>query len=435
MPNADLPTYTIDGQELGIAPKQLWATHKIVEHDPRVAIYVGSIRSGKTIGSLFPFIRHVHRRGDRGDLLMIGKSLDTLERNVLQPANAFLGDELFQYQKGSQSARIGGRRVHLMSAYDRSSYKKLRGATVAGWLGDELTLWPQNFFDELLGRMSPKGAQGIGTTNPDHPQHWLLDDWLSRIEADGLRWLWFRFRLEDNAFLADEFLEAIKREYRGLYYQRLVKGMWVMAAGAVYDMFDEAVHVRDCPQGFDHYGIGVDVGTVNPTVFLLFGWDDPTDRVHLLDAYYHEGGAESERRKTNSEYADDFASFASGVPLDATVVDPSAADFIAELRDRGYTVTPADNAVIDGINFTASLLGFQSEGEERLWVNDVGSTKPVREEFQAYVWDQKDGVTHDRPVKENDHAMDALRYFLYTHVAPKIRNRNRSAPRPRSRVG
>lgn len=431
----DLRTFEVDGQVLGITPKQLWATKKIIEHDPRVAIYVGSIRSGKTVGSLFPFIRHAQRRGDRGDLLMIGKSLDTLERNVLQPASTFLGEGLFNYKKGARSAYIAGKQVHLMSAYDRSSYKKLRGATVAGWLGDEVTLWPNNFFDELLGRMSPRGAQGIGTTNPDHPEHWLLSDWLSRIEEDALNWLHFRFRLADNNFLADEFVEAIKREYRGLYYQRLVLGMWVMAAGAVFDMFDTSVHVRSCPQGFDHYGIGIDVGTVNPTCFLLFGWNDATERVHVLDCYYHEGGDDNQRRKTNSEYADDFADFASGVPLDAIVVDPSAADFIAELRDRGYNITSAKNAVIDGINFTASLLGFQEQGEERLWVNDIEATDPVKEEFQSYVWDERDGVTHDQPVKENDHAMDALRYFLYTHIAPIIRNRSRSSPKPRSRIG
>lgn len=429
------PTFDIGGEQFGIAPKQLWCAQQIAAHSPRVAMYVGAIRSGKTVGSFFPFLRTAREVQHKGDLLMIGKSLTTLERNVLSPMAQLFGEELISYRTGAQSATVAGMPVRLLSAYDRSSYKKLRGSTVAAWLGDEVTLWPENFFSELLGRMSPQGAMGIGTTNPDHPEHWLLSDYLGRITSDNLNWLHFRWRLDDNPFLADEFLREIKREYRGLYFQRLIKGMWVMASGAVYDMFDEGVHVRDCPQGFDHYGIGVDAGTVHPTCFLLFGWNDLGQRIHVLDCYYHEGGAEHTRRKTNSEYADDLLDFMRGVrPIEDVVIDPSAADLIAEAENRGVSVTPADNAVIDGINFTASLLGFHEQGEERLWVNDIETTAPLIEEFQSYVWEEKDGVTHDRPVKENDHAMDALRYFLYTYVAPRIRDRARSAPQPRSRV-
>jgi len=429
-----LPTFESDGEEYGIAPKQLLATRKIQQYDPRIAMYVGSIRSGKTIGALFPWIRHVHNRGSRGELVMIGKSLDSLERNVLTPTQNLLGEDVFEYKLGGREAHLDGHMIHLLSAYNRRSFKKLRGMTCAGWLGDEVTLWPQNFFDELLGRMSPEGAMGIGTTNPDHPNHWLWQDWLSRIEEAPLNWLHFRFRLEDNPFLDPEFVKQIQREYQGLYYQRLVLGMWVMAAGAVYDMFEEGVHVRDCPQGFQHYGVGIDKGTVHPTTFLLFGWDDPSEGVHLLDCYFHEGGAQNQSRKTNPQYANDFDSFVAGIDLDVIVSDPSAADFIAELRERGYDVKAGDNDVINGINFVAGLLGYESKGDERLWINDTKATRPVRREFQSYVWDEKDGVQHDTPVKENDHTMDALRYFLDTVIAPRLRN-SRSKPAPRSRVG
>jgi len=430
----NLPTFSVDGEEYGIAPKQLWATHMIQERDPRVAMYVGSIRSGKTIGALFPWVRHVHQRGSRGELVMIGKSLDSLERNVLTPTQDIFGEDTFSYKLGNRTAHLDGHELHLLSAYNRRSFKKLRGMTCAGWIGDEVSLWPRNFFEELLGRMSPKGALGLGTTNPDHPNHWLLNDWLSRIRDDALNWLHFRFRLEDNPFLADEFIRQIEREYQGLYYQRLVLGMWVMAAGAIYDMFNTAVHVRDCPQGFRHYGVGVDKGTVNPTTFLLFGWDDPTERVHLLDCYFHEGGAEDQSRKTNPQYAEDFESFVDGIHLEDIVADPSAADFIAELRDRGYEIRKAENDVINGINFTAGLLGYRSKGEERLWINDIPSTEPVQKEIQSYVWDERDGVQHNEPVKQNDHTMDAMRYFLYTVIARRIRNQT-SGPPIRSSVG
>ena len=175
-------------------------------------------------------------------------------------------------------------------------------------------------------------------------------------------------------------------------------------------------------------------GTVNPTTYLLFGWDDPTGRIYLLDCYFHEGGDEASARKTNPAYADDFEDFVSGIPVEEIVVDPSAADFIAELRERGFDVTEGDNDVINGINFVAGRLAGTEDMEERLWINDIESTRPVQQEFQSYVWDEKDGVQHDRPVKENDHTMDALRYFLYTAIARRVRNR-RSSPRPRTRVG
>lgn len=419
----DLP----DEAVYGITPKQAWAWRHATR---RVNVYCGSIRSGKTVGAMYPWIQHVGQ-ADRGELFIIGKSLDALERNVLIPLQDLVGSGTFSYRKGAGQAKLGGRRISLLSAYDSSSFKKLRGATCAGWLGDELTLWPENFFTELLGRMSTANARGFGTTNPDNPGHWLKRDWLDR--ADELGWRHFRFRLEDNIFLPQSYIDALKTEYQGLFYQRFILGLWVVASGAVFEMFDEDDHLRSPRHGFRHYAVGVDVGAKNPTTFVLLGWDDPR-RVRVCDLYYYDARKPENRVKTSAQHADAFGDWLpdrAAHRLRDIVIDPSALDFRAEMEQRGWETTPANNDVLNGIRFVQTLLAGSHHGRPRLTLNNARRMEPMIDEFGGYVWDEKNGRHHDEPKKENDHAMDALRYVCYTTI-DRLTRRYRKSPAPRS---
>src|SRR5690606_4293976 len=137
-----------------------------------------------------------------------------------------------------------------------------RGMTLAGAYGDEVTLWPESFFTMLLSRLSVPGAQFFGTTNPDSPGHWLKKRYLDRADELSLRR--FRFTLADNPALDPAYVEALKREYTGLWYRRYILGEWVAAEGAIYDMFDPDRHVaRELPEIL-HWWVGVDYGTTNP---------------------------------------------------------------------------------------------------------------------------------------------------------------------------
>lgn len=382
----------------------------------RLNILDGSVRSGKTVASLVAWIMFV-AEAPPGELLMAGKTERTLKRNVLDPLEQVVGSKHFKLNRGAGEAYLFGRRIYLAGANDERAEGKIRGMTLVGAYGDEITLWPESFFTMLLSRLSVPGARFIGTTNPDSPYHWLHKDYLERGNKLNLKH--WHFTLEDNLNLDLAFVDALKKEYTGLWYKRYILGLWVLAEGAIYDMWDEAKHVRPAPQDLKRFIVAVDYGTSNPCTFGLYGWNDsPKPVVYLTREYWYDSRATG-RQKTDAEYADDFKEWLGDIRPEAIYVDPSAASFIAELRKRGYRVKDADNEVTDGIRFVASMLT-----QERFFVDP--SCKHTIAEFNSYVWDPKAQLRgEDKPLKQNDHAMDRNRYALYTHfrhiVIPRMR--------------
>jgi PBSX family phage terminase large subunit len=372
----------------------------------RLNILDGSVRSGKTIASLVAWIMFVGE-APPGELLMVGKTERTLKRNVLDLLESMVGSKHFKYKQGAGEAYLFGRRIYLAGANDERAEGKIRGMTLAGAYGDEITLWPESFFTMLLSRLSLPGARFIGTTNPDSPFHWLNTRYLEKAGLLNLkRW---QFRLEDNLNLDPAYVEALKKEYTGLWYKRFILGLWVLAEGAIYDMWDDARFVRPAPEDLQRFIVAVDYGTSNPCTFGLYAWKDgPRPVVHLVREYWYDS-KETGRQKTDAEYADDFREWLGDINPEAIYVDPSAASFIAELRKRGYTVSDANNDVIDGIRFVASMLN-----QERFFV-DPSCINTIKE-FASYVWDPRAQLKgEDKPLKQNDHAMDRNRYALHSH--------------------
>lgn len=372
----------------------------------RINIWEGAVRSGKTVASLIRWIEYCVD-GPPGDLIMIGKTERTLKRNIIDPLVGILGTTRCRYIQGTGEVHIGPRRIYVAGANDERAQDRIRGLTLAGAYGDELTLWPESMFAMLLSRLSVPGACLFGTTNPDGPYHWLKVNYLDRAgELDLRSW---HFTLEDNPNLDPKFVASLKREYRGLWYKRFIEGQWVLAEGAIYDMWDEATHVRPTPKDLTHWIVAGDYGTTNPCTFGLYGWSGSKDPViHLASEYYYDSRT-SGRQLTDAQYADAFAKWLGARRPERIYLDPSAASFIAELRKRGYGVTPADNEVLDGIRFVSTLL---SAG--RFLVDP--SCKATIAEFGSYVWDQRAAAKgEDKPIKDHDHAMDRNRYALYSH--------------------
>ena len=392
------------------------AYRSIVESNARINLWEGSVRSSKTISSIVRWIDFVKSAPPGGVLMMVGKTNKTLDRNILQPMREMLGDKI-RVNHGTGVIKMFGREIDIIGANDERAQEKIRGATVAGCYGDEITLWPESFFTMMLSRMSVKGAKLFGTTNPDSPYHWLKADYIER--ADELNMRVFHFTLDDNLNLDPDYVSALKAEYTGLWYKRFILGLWVLADGTVYDMWDEDKHSVDVQallksrgrEHFSRYFVSIDYGTSNPCTFGLYGYDGKPP-CYLVKEYYYDGKARG-RQKTDGEYADDLISFLGGIKPIAVYVDPSAASFIAELTKRGIHVTPANNDVLNGIRFVGGMLAGGGYYVDKSCIE-------TKKEYSSYVWDakaQKRG--EDAPLKEHDHAMDRDRYALFTHFYRK----------------
>lgn len=398
----------------GLSSKQLAFMR---ESGARVNILEGTIRSGKTIVSLLRWLIFIARAPRGGELVMIGRTRDALYRNVIKPLQdpSLFGAlaALVVYTNGAPTATILGRTVHVIGASDAKAEKILRGMTVAGAYVDEVTVIPEEFFTQLLGRMSVRGAQLFGTTNPDSPAHWLKAKFLDRI-ADLPDWRSWHFTLDDNPSLSDTYKAAIKAEFTGLWYRRFILGEWVAAEGAIYDMWDPLAHVipyDTMPALAELIAVGVDYGTTNPTHAVALGITaEPVQRLVVVDEWRYKAGDKG-HRWTDAQlsaglraWTDDLRDTLHLQPR-WTFLDPAAASFHTQLRSDGVTgLTAASNEVAYGIRAVANLLG-----RGRLVVTD--RCPHLIAEVPGYSWDPKATEKgEDRPIKVADHGLDALRY-------------------------
>ncbi|MFI1409404.1 PBSX family phage terminase large subunit [Streptomyces sp. NPDC020707] len=399
------------------SPKQILS---IYAANRRINLWEGAVSSGKTIASAWAWLLFVPSASTAGELAMIGKTRDAVYRNVLQP---MMNPEIFgeladqvDYTPGAPTCRIFGRLVHVIGANDIKAENKIRGMTCAGAYVDEATLLPEPFWDMLLTRMRAPGARIYASTNPDSPAHWLkaqfIDNPISRAAMKV-----FSFVLDDNVHLDREYVEHTKASFSGLFFRRFILGEWCVAEGAVYSMFDEDRHVVDIVPPIERWiALGVDYGTANPLHAILVGLG--TDgRLYVTSEWRYDGRA-SMHQLTDAEYSEQIRGWLStlrppgalttGVHPAYVVVDPSAASFIQQLHRDRLTPYPADNSVLDGIRTVSSLLA-----TGRLLIHR--SCTELIKEIQGYVWDPKAALLgEDKPLKLNDHGVDALRYALQT---------------------
>lgn len=386
----------------------------------RLNIADGAVRSGKTFIFNIRWLDYI-ANGPDGVLMMVGKTIRTLENNVLMasPGGLFemLGEGNYKYNRSNGELYIGSRKILCIGANDEKSEGKIRGLTLAGAMCDEITLYPQNFVNQLIARCSVKGAQLFWNCNPDSPNHFIKTDFLDNPKLKG-KVKQFHFLMEDNPSLDPQYVADLKLMYSGVWYKRMIQGLWVQAEGLIYDMFGDRNIVTTLPQQFDRYYVSCDYGTQNPCVFLLFGVSGDTH--YLIKEYYYDG-RNNQRQKTDDEYANDFEAFVAGIKLAGIAVDPSAASFIAALRKRKFVITPAKNSVLDGIRTTATFISLN-----KFFVHH--SCENTIKEFASYSWDLKASRNgEDKPISELNHSMDSIRYFYNTFAGkPQIKTFNRS---------
>ncbi len=384
----------------------------------------GAVRSGKTMSLTVGFTLWSLTKFDGQQFALCGKTIESLWRNVLVPMQGWLaGCYTIETHRGDNRLVISqGRRqntYYLFGGKDESSYQLIQGITLAGVLFDEVALMPRSFVEQALARCSVEGSKFWFNCNPEGPGHWFFQEWIQKAEQRNMCYL--HFNMEDNPNLSPAIVERYREMYSGVFYDRYVRGVWTAAEGVVYDMFDCRRHtVQSLPALTGPQYVSVDYGTQNPTVFLLWQRAETGQWICLREYYW--SGRENRKQKTDLEYARAMEEFLDGIRPQCIIVDPSAASFIAQLRESGWKVERARNDVSNGIRAVGRMLG-----EDKLLFS--ADCRHTISEFRDYVWDTSAAACgEDRPRKEHDHCMDALRYFAYT-VAVQEQGRVRKRPR------
>ncbi len=368
----------------------------------------GAVRSGKTFCMALSFIVWAFYRFSGASFAICSKTIRSVRRNVTTPILPVLKEMGFSVKENISSNYLQiafeGRenRFYLFGGKDESSQSLIQGMTLSGVLLDEVALMPRSFVEQALARCSVDGSKFWFNCNPEHPAHWFYREWIKKKKEKNV--LYVHFLMDDNPSLSPDIRKRYEQMYSGSFYRRFVKGEWTAVSGAVYPFMDKAESFCSVPDyPFEDYAVSCDYGTVNPASFGL--WGLKSDVWYRIDEYYYDSKKEGMQR-TDEEHYKALCDLARGVSVSKVVVDPSAASFIQVIKRHGeFEVKPARNCVTDGIRSVSSAL---KEGRIKICSNCLDSVR----EFSLYRWDEKEGV--ESPVKENDHAMDDIRYFVTT---------------------
>lgn len=396
-----------------LSPKQ---KESLCESKARLNLWEGAVRSGKSFASMIRWLEYI-QAAPPGNLIMVGRTATTIKHNLVDEICNLIGIDA-RYYIGKNELNIWGRTIYLVGASDERAEQKIRGSTFSGAYVDEATLIPESFWTMLLSRLSVPDAKLFATTNPDSPYHWLKQNYIDCEEIELKTW---KFDLDDNPSLTEDFKTSLRQEYRGLWHRRYILGEWCLAEGTIYDFFDKPIHCIDFPPGqAREYIVGVDYGTANPSAFVLIGYNQNHYPNMWVEKEYYYDSKKHNRQKTDSEYALDLQDFIKDYPITAIYMDPSAASFRLECTRNGIrNIMEADNDVLDGIRFVGSLF---TNGTLKI----TSACPNLISEMGSYVWDPKSkdlGV--DKPLKQNDHLNDALRYALFSKFGSNLGSNNR----------
>jgi phage terminase large subunit len=263
-----------------------------------------------------------------------------------------------------------------------------------------------NDWELFTTRTTGRGAvipypQTFGDCNPSRSQHWIRQ----RAKDGKLKLLTSRHT--DNPTLYDDAgalteqgkrTMAVLENLTGVRRLRLLLGQWASAEGAIYEMFNQTVHVIERPASeFRVWHLAIDEGYTNPAVILLVG-EDSDGRWHVAREFYERGKLQSDVVTKAKEWFIESS-------CDRAAVDAAAAGLIADLQNAGVRAEGAKGRVLDGIAAIQNRLKVCGDGRPRLTVSP-GCPNTINE-FESYEWQAE----KDAPQKENDHAADALRYL------------------------
>lgn len=384
-----------------------WWCEDSKEKSRDAVICDGAVRSGKTFVMGISFIAWAFYRFNDSTFAICSKTIRSARRNVVSPILSVLKSLGFGVEDKISSNLLivtYGRKVnrfYLFGGKDEASASLIQGMTLSGVLLDEVALMPRSFVEQALARCSVSGSKFWFNCNPEYPAHWFYQEWIKKAEEKNA--LYLHFTMKDNPSLSKETVRRYERLYSGTFYRRFIKGEWVELEGAVYPFMASEDAFWEKPEPpFEDYCVSCDYGTVNPASFGL--WGKKGEAWYRIDEYYYSSRREGAQR-TDEEHYEALLRLIGTRRVSRVVVDPSAASFIELIKRRGRLyVIPARNSVTDGVRQVSAAL---KAGSIRICKNCVDSVR----EFSLYRWALKG---EDVPVKENDHAMDDIRYFVTT---------------------
>lgn len=391
-----------------------WCPSSLVK-DKDGIIADGAIRSGKTLCMSLSYVLWAMATFNQQNFGMAGKTIGSFRRNVLFWLKLMLksrgysvvdhrSDNLIVVSKGDTQNFF-----YIFGGKDERSQDLIQGITLAGMFFDEVALMPESFVNQATGRCSVTGSKFWFNCNPNSPRHWFKVNWIDK--CDEKRIIYLHFTMDDNLSLSEQIKERYRSMYVGVFFKRYILGLWCVAEGLVYSMFDEEKHVSDeHMSGALEYIVSIDYGTVNPFSAGLWAFDGKNSQ-REAELYYNS--REVGKRVDDEAYYKMLKELIGDRKISCIIIDPSAASFIEVIKKYGeYSVKKADNDVLDGIRVVTTML---NKGLLKIYKDCTSCIN----EFGLYCWDEE--KNNDTVIKENDHAMDDTRYYVYTFLRRRLR--------------
>lgn len=377
----------------------------------------GAVRSGKTVVMITSYILWAMKNFNNANFAICGKTVQSAERNIITPLQSIVDITHYfrlSYTRSLHMLTVENKDIrnyfYIFGGRDESSAALIQGLTLSGILLDEVALMPQSFVEQAVARtLSVPTAKLWFNCNPENPNHYFYKEWI--LKANEKKALHLHFLMQDNPILTPEAIAKAESRFSGTFYDRFVKGLWVAAEGLIYpDQAQGKGIVPAVDREYVAYYVSLDYGTLNPFSAGLWG---KCDGVWYRIREYYYNGREKGVLLTDEEYYQNLVKFIGDIRINSIIIDPSAASFIECIRHHGkFAVTKAKNDVVSGIRRTAEAFKLGN-----IKINDCCSNSI--NEFSLYRWDEKS--TEDKPIKENDHAMDEIRYFVNTIQTNKVK--------------
>ena len=379
----------------------------IVQHcnnDGALSLAYGAVRSGKTFASCFGFFLYTQKFQPKYLHLITGRNKTVLAQEIVQTmtdlGNYFGLETIYKHSIGE--LRIGNVRYIVSAGYDIKSEGRIRGLSIGSILFDEATLPPEDYWEQSIARMTYGDSKLWATCNPEGNRHWLKRKWVDEGKFSIVSHLGF----DDNPVLSSVVKERNSDLFAGVFHDRMVIGQWTDASGVIYQNYklEDITYKETDVMEVD---VGVDYGTSSVTTFVET-LKLRNGRRFVNRVWYHNAETQG-KQLTDDDVRNELAEFVKNHHRGVIWIDPSAASLKATLFRRPVRLVcrNADNDVLNGIRVVMAGLA-----SERLTINAKADNIPLRDEMIGYRWIEGE----DKPLKQDDHTMDALRYAYYSRM-------------------